>query len=291
MAEVLAATLATTLLLAGCGADRGNAPATSASAGAAADRTATAEPDPSLEASASASHSVDGLTLVALGGSWPAGAHCGGCRTFTGRYADGLAKRIGAAITFVDLTEAVDPHTGAGQTPESLLAELQHDASVRDKIAQADVIVAESGINDLDNGALAAFAAGTCGGSDNADCFRALGPVWRKNFDAILAEVKSIGSGRPVAIRLVTTSNIFISDPEVVSQLGLEFGKTKGKMIVELLAKEMCAAASEHSAVCVDTRPIINGPALDDPVSDESAESFQKIADALVATGLPELGR
>ena len=74
-----------------------------------------------------------------------------------------------------------------------------------------------------------------------------------------------------------------------MSQFGLEFGKTHGRMIVELLANEMCASARDSGAVCVDTRPIINGPTLDDPVSDESAESFQKVADALVATGLPEL--
>ena len=43
---------------------------------------------------------------VALGDSWPSGAHCGGCRTFVTLYADGLRKKTGRKVRFTNLTGA-----------------------------------------------------------------------------------------------------------------------------------------------------------------------------------------
>lgn len=51
----------------------------------------------------------------------------------------------------------------------------------------------------------------------------------------------------------------------------------------------MCNAAAAHEAVCVDPRPVLWGPNLDQPVSGDSQEPMQAIADALAATGLAEL--
>ena len=52
-----------------------------------------------------------------------------------------------------------------------------------------------------------------------------------------------------------------------------------------------CAAAEEHDAICVDVGPILNGATLDRPVDENSRASMQAVADALLATGLPELER
>jgi hypothetical protein len=51
----------------------------------------------------------------------------------------------------------------------------------------------------------------------------------------------------------------------------------------------MCGAAQAHDAVCVDVRPIVNGPSLDQPGDENAPEVMQAIADALLAAGLPEL--
>src|SRR5262245_45110608 len=47
--------------------------------------------------------------FVALGDSWPEGAHCGGCRTFVGRWADGLREAYGRDILLTDLTGQAEP--------------------------------------------------------------------------------------------------------------------------------------------------------------------------------------
>jgi hypothetical protein len=245
---------------------------------------------PVVGQSSSSEPSLRSLTVVALGDSWPAGGHCDGCRTFTGRFADDLAERYGTPVKFLDLAQSVVPATGKGQTPASLLDDLRSDPEVREAVASADIVVVSNGLNVLDDGSLEAFMAGTCGGADDADCFRPLGPAWESDFDAILTEIESLRGGRPTAMRLVTAENLFISDPGLVADLGAEFGMAQGKLVIDTLAETMCGAAAEHGAVCIDARTILNGPAQDQPVDEDSPESHQKIADALLASGLPELG-
>ena len=57
----------------------------------------------------------------------------------------------------------------------------------------------------------------------------------------------------------------------------------------ELLTDAMCDAAAADNAVCVEVRPILNGPSMDQAVDENSPDSMRSITDALIATGLPEL--
>ena len=49
------------------------------------------------------------LRYVALGDSWPEGAHCGGCRTFVDLWADALGETTGREIVLTDLTGSQEP--------------------------------------------------------------------------------------------------------------------------------------------------------------------------------------
>jgi len=240
--------------------------------------------------SAMATTSPDHLTLVAFGDSWPNGGHCDGCEAFPARYADGLEQVTGLPVRFVDLTQSLVPHTNRGETPESLLHDLLTNKQVQRSVAEADVIMIATGPNDLDDGSLDAYLAGTCGGPDNADCFRALQATWRASFDAILQQIHAIRQGRPAAIRLVAADNFFISDPFLIDQFGMRFGRTTGAMIMQELATATCQAADAYGAVCIDARKIINGPGMNKPADENSDASHQAVADALVASGLAELG-
>jgi hypothetical protein len=64
---------------------------------------------------------------------------------------------------------------------------------------------------------------------------------------------------------------------------------TFGAKMFEALNAAECEAARTHQAVCVDVRPILNGPTLNQPVDENSPESMQAVADGLLATGLEEL--
>ena len=225
------------------------------------------------------------LHYVALGDSWVQGNHCGGCRTFAGRYATGIEALSGRTVEFRDLTGDRTTHSGA------LLGSLHSDAEIRSAVAIADVVMIATGPNEMGQ-AVDPYAAGTCGGADGYDCIRELGQLWAVNFDAALTEIEALREGKPTAIRLVNAANPFISDPGMITELGLteDFTFTGGNLLVELLTTAICDAALEHGAECVDVRPIINGPNLDHPGDENSITNMQAIADALSATGLPELG-
>ena len=51
----------------------------------------------------------------------------------------------------------------------------------------------------------------------------------------------------------------------------------------------MCDNAEEHDVVCVDVRPVLNGPDFEQPVNDSSQESMDAVADLLVEPGASEL--
>lgn len=225
-----------------------------------------------------------GLSYVALGDSWVEGAHCGGCRTFAGLYADGLEELTGEPVEFLDLT--------GDRTTDStaLLESLRTDVEIRAAVAEADVVLIATGPNE---GSVTTepLAEGTCGGADNLDCVRALGQRWTTNFDASLDEIEALREGKPTAIRLVNAANILTSVPSIATDLGLdeEFASTAFALNFELLTEAVCETAEAHDAQCVDVRPILNGPNLDEPTDENSPENMQAIADALIETGLPEL--
>ena len=241
----------------------------------------TTEPEDSSEPSASGG---PGLSYVALGDSWVEGAHCGGCRTFAGLYADGLEELTGETVEFIDLT--------GDRTTDStaLLESLRTDDEIRAAIAEADVILIATGPNE---GSVTTepLGDGTCGGADNLDCIRALGERWTANFDASLDEIERLREGRATAVRLVNAANILTSVPSIATELGLDedFASTAFALNFELLTEAICGAADAHDAQCVDVRPILNGPNFDEPTDENSPENMQAIADALIETGLPEL--
>jgi hypothetical protein len=88
---------------------------------------------------------------------------------------------------------------------------------------------------------------------------------------------------------LVTNSNEFLSDPRLIEYFGPDFGLTEGAAITAFHHHALCAVAAEQDGLCVDLRPVLNGPDLEQPRDVNTQEAMQAVADALVATGLPEL--
>ena len=229
------------------------------------------------------------MFYLALGDSWPEGAHCGGCRTFAGLYADGLGEQTGRKVQFEDVTGQAQPYfeeLGGGSA--SLLKALRSDSATRRHVAKADVIMIATGPNEL-SVAFDPAMAGTCGGKDHMACYRRLGRLWEKNFDLILREIERLRADRPTAIRLVSAANVFLSDPTLTAVAPEDFATTKGALITKLLNDALCNNAAKHDAVCVDVRTILNGRTLDQPVDENSPESMRAVANALLATELPEL--
>jgi hypothetical protein len=224
-------------------------------------------------------------SYVALGDSWSNGAHCGFCETFVGRYADMLNHRLGRQVRLTNLTEN-------GGTSTTMLAALRTDDRVREAVSKADIIVIETGLNDLDEtGALEEVAGGSCGGSDNFGCLRKVGQRWQANFEAMADEIDLLRGGQPTALRLVTSQNVFVSDPSMVDDYGLpkDFPRTGGRLITQQLRDAVCSTARRHHGQCVDVGRLFNGPHGDKARDENTERSHSEVARALLRTGLKEL--
>jgi hypothetical protein len=253
--------------LAGCGAE---------------DSSSEPDPDSAGGTSSTALGEAESFTYVALGDSWPEGAHCNGCRTFPKIHAEGLSDVLGERVWLYNLAGSAQPYfdTPTGGGSAGLLKALRTDEGFRDEVGSGDVIMISTGPNDIDIGEI---ENGPCGGKNDTACVAELDRGWHRDFDAILEEIEGLRAGRPTAIRLVNAINAF-NDPSFspATRRGWE-------AVFEALTEAMCDNAEKHDVVCVDVRPVLNGPDFEQPVNDSSQEAMDAVAELLVQTGIPEL--
>ena len=253
-------------------------------AGCAGDGSATRPTAPLGTSPSSSLPGDEGAVYVALGDSWPEGAHCDGCRPFPQIHAEALEKTLGEPVTFVNLAGQAQPSfdtPGKGGSA-GLLDALRSDEWFREMVASGDIIVIATGANDGGE-VYERIVNGTCGGQHDAACVAPLARKWMREFDAILNEVEALRNGHPTAIRLVNAANAFAEPSSSAETLrGFE-------AYFEALTAAICENAAAHDAVCVDVRPVLNGASFKQPVNDSSPRSMNAVAELLVATGVPEL--
>ena len=227
-----------------------------------------------------------GLTYVALGDSWPEGAHCAGCRTFPETHAEALADRLGRPVTLRNLAGQAQPYfdTPVGGGSTGLLRALRTDEPFRKQVAAGDIIVISTGPNDGGD-IFDVIQSGKCGGADDTACVDALNRKWHRDFDAILSEIERLRAGHPTVIRLVNAANAF-NDPSFSPATLRGF-----EAYFQALSDAMCNNARKHDSVCVDVRPVLNGPDFEQPVNDSAQEAMDAVAELLLQTGVPELER
>ena len=241
-------------------------------------------PDSAAGTSTSLTAESTGPMYVALGDSWPEGAHCDGCRTFPETHAEALSDALGEPVTLHNLAGQAQPYFdslgGGGST--GLRRALQTDEAFREEVAAGDIIVISTGPNDGAD-VFEAIQNGKCGGADDTACVAELGRRWHRDFDAILTEIDELRAGQPTAIRLVNAANAF-NDPSFSPAALRGF-----EAYFQALTDAMCKNAKKHDVVCVDVRPVLNGPDFEQPVNDSSQQSMDAVAELLMETGTPEL--
>jgi hypothetical protein len=248
---------------------------------------APASDTPTATTPTSAEPSGNVVRYVAFGDSWPEGAHCEGCDSFAYLWADLIEAETGLEVELTNFMGDAEQSSAGSKTSASLLASLDQDAT-RAAVSTADVILIATGPNSLET-VVPKILSRNCGGSDGLDCIREAGKAWDEDFDAILDEIDLIRAGKPALVRLVNAANVFAMDKDLAAAVPKGFVSTGGELMFELLTQAQCDAAEAHRAVCVDVRPLITGP---DGDGDENSDaSMQAVADALIDTGLRELGR
>ena len=236
---------------------------------------ATSDPSPAPE----------GLVYVSLGDSWAEGAHCNGCRTFPQIHAEALEETLGEPVTFVDLAGQAQPffNTPGGSGSAGLLQALRTEESFREEVAKGDIIMIETGSNDGGE-IFEPIMDGRCGGKARHRVRRTTGrQVEARVRRDPRRDRRSSGhaaDGDPPGELRRTPS----STPRPVAATLRGFAA-----FFEELTVALCDAAEAHDAVCVDVRPVLNGPDFEQPLNDGTQEAMDAVAQLLLQAGLPEL--
>jgi hypothetical protein len=267
--------------LAACAAEDNAGGGGTADSGTAAPETPTTAP---TSATSEPAPAPEGSVYVSLGDSWAEGAHCNGCRTFPQIHAAALENTLGQPVTFVDLAGQAQPffNTPGGGGSAGLLHALRSEEWFRDEVAKGDIIMIETGSNDGGE-IFEPIMDGTCGGKHDTGCVVPLAAKWKREFHAILDEIEDLRGERPTAIRLVNSGDAFL-DPTFSAPTLRGF-----EAFFEELTVALCDTAEAHDVVCVDVRPVLNGPDFEQPLNDGTQEAMDAVARLLIQTGVPEL--
>jgi lysophospholipase L1-like esterase len=98
-----------------------------------------------------------------------------------------------------------------GWTSSDLMNAIRGNLIFRLSVATSTIVTVNIGGNDL-LGARSAYKDRTCGGADNQNCLRTGVAVFTANFNAILAEVRSLRAGRNTIIRTMDVYNPFVNE-------------------------------------------------------------------------------
>jgi lysophospholipase L1-like esterase len=179
--------------------------------------------------------------VVGLGDSVPAAAGCD-CTSFVELFGRDVGRHTGRP-------SHTDNYARNGLDTAGLLAQLR-DPVVAAGVARADLVTVTIGANDFAT-AERDDVAGTCGGSDRLDCFRATLPSLHANLTAVLDRIGALAAGHPVGVRVTNYWNVFEDGEVAQARHGDAFVRDSDQLTREANAV-ICDAAARAGAACID---------------------------------------
>lgn len=178
--------------------------------------------------------------VEALGDSVPSGTRCD-CTPFPERSATRLGSAAGHAV--VAYNDAV-----AGLTTDGVLRQLFGSPTVMAHVRAAQVVEVEIGANDVSY-------TPRCGTSDA--CYDAALTLVRDNLEAIVARIRSLTVGRPVAIVLLGYWDVWL-DGTVAAARGSSFVAT-GRWLTDVENSTIALLAQDTGSAYVDLVRVFRG--------------------------------
>jgi lysophospholipase L1-like esterase len=218
-------------------------------------------------------------SYVALGDSLAAGAIAE--QGYVPRFANLMAKDTGKQV---QVTNFGVP----GWQSSDLLNALKTDSRTRSAVENAQVITFDIGGNDLLH-ANRLFLDGTCGGSDNLECFRQGVQQFEVNWDAILGEITALRAPEVAVVRTMNIYNPFVA----VQKAAGEF--TVLRPFLEEINNHIAMTAAARNIKVADVSTAFNGTGHDQDAAAKgwmsidcvhpNDQGHEAIAEALQATG------
>ena len=221
---------------------------------------------------ASATTPAPPASIVALGDSVPAGNACG-CTPYPELTGQDLAAPPARTVTVTN--DAV-----GGYTTTDVLAQLQTDPAVSDKVRTADVVEIEIGANDVGY-------SDSCG--DAVSCYAPTVPEVEKNLGEIVSLVHQLTAGRHVLVVLLDYWSVWLGGQYAAAQ-GEAYVASAAE-VTDQINTVIAATADRTGSAYVDLRAAFKGPdySYDEthylaPDGDHpNADGHRQIASATVA--------
>jgi lysophospholipase L1-like esterase len=165
-----------------------------------------------------------------------------------------------------------------GWTSSDLLGAIRGNLLFRVSVATSTIVTVNIGGNDL-LGARGDYKDRTCGGADNQDCLRAGVAVFRANFNAILAEVRSLRGGRSTIIRTMDIYNPFVNEDRAQDTWPNDQGNDFQvlKPYLDVINNQIAAAAAARNIPFAQVYLAFNGPNGDIDPDDLGLLSFDNL--------------
>jgi lysophospholipase L1-like esterase len=162
-----------------------------------------------------------------------------------------------------------------GWTSTDLLRELRGNLLFRVSVATSTIVTVNIGGNDLLSGR-GSYKDRNCGGADNQDCLRTGITTFTNNFNAILAEVRSLRGSRNTIIRTMDVYNPYVNEDRAQDTWPNDQGNDFQvlKPYIDAVNNAIAATASARNVPCARVYLAFNGPNGDIDPSDRGLIAF-----------------
>jgi lysophospholipase L1-like esterase len=189
------------------------------------------------------------LRLVALGDSDTTGSGDPTGQGWVRRYAALVEQQTGRAVD-------VRNRATNGETSDQLLDRVRTDASLRDDIAAADIIVLGTGGADLNAGD-DALVAGNCAAEA---CYHDDLESFGRSLDDVGAVIAELRRDQPTILRGLTPPNALPGAEDVIPPILAAVATEVVVYQATSLLESMCTAMHNHGGECIDVLTAFNGP-------------------------------
>jgi len=162
-----------------------------------------------------------------------------------------------------------------GWTSSDLMNAIRGNLIFRLSVATSTIVTVNIGGNDL-LGARRDYKDRTCGGADNQDCLRTGVAVFNANFNAILAEVRSLRGARRTIIRTMDVYNPFVNEDRAQNTWPNDQGNDfqVSKPYLDAINSQIAATATARNIPYARVYLAFNGPNGDIDPGDRGLLAF-----------------
>ena len=232
-------------------------------------------------------------SLVAVGDSIAINSSmvCPGCSGFVDRYADAIFEATGHPVEVRNLSQPM-------LQVDALLEELKTDASRRDALANADIIIVSIAFNDTPW----LRSDDPCDGPNgnkpdwskyNTTCAAAAAEIFRPKFESVYAQIVALREGKPTIFRTINRYNDWIGWIGEAGETNPPEATDATRVVLDAWSTMVCETAQENGFTCADIYHTFNGAAGLTPSGDLLAKDYTHPSDKgneVIARVLTDLG-